>query len=174
MTPDETEPDFIRIRNQEPDSTTGTTGTTGTDTDIPVPERERAPRSRDMRRLQEQLADAYTQVGIIIGIMGGRTGNLAGFILARRADVLSEAWIDLAERDIRVKRAIQSVLQIGGWSGVIAAHASVIMPVAALAGVLPEPVAQKVMLGLAMQDPELFSHLTAQTAPENGHGSAGH
>lgn len=161
--------EFIRVG---PD-TTGTTGTTDNDTDIPSPERERPPRSREMKRMQQQLADAYTQVGIIIGIAGGRTGNLAGFIVARRADMLAESWIDLAERDARVKRAIQNVLQIGGWSGVVAAHASVILPVAAMSGVLPPPVSEKIMMGLAMQDPELFAALTQQAAPptSNGYGT---
>jgi hypothetical protein len=160
--------DFGTIHIDDDDSNaTGTTGATGA-TDTPSPDRDRPPRSREMRRLQEQLADAYTQVGIILGIVGGRTGNVAGFIVARRGDVLAESWIDLAERDIRVKRGIQSILQVGGWSAVVAAHATVVLPIAAMAGVLPEPIAGKVMVGLAMQDPELFAQLSAQMASENG------
>lgn len=148
---------------------THTTGATGGDTDDgPTIERERPPRSRDMRKMEQQLADAYTQVGVIVGIIGGRTGNIAGFVLARRADMLAASWMDLAERDVRVRRAIQNVLQVGGWSGVVAAHAGVLLPVAAVSGVLPEPVSEKIMLGLAMQDPELFAHLTATAAPSNG------
>lgn len=159
--------EFIRVGPE----TTGTTGTTGTD-DIPSPERDRPPRTRDLKRMQQQLADAYTQVGVIIGIVGGRTGNLAGFIMARRADMLAESWIDLAERDPRVRRAINNILQVGGWSGVAAAHASVILPVAAMSGVLPEPVAEKIMLGLAMQDPELFTLLQAHAqSGQNGAGN---
>src|SRR5262245_37001588 len=164
------EDDFIRLGDTD---TTDNTGTTGSDTGTDIPERERPPRTRDMRRLQDQLADAYTQVGVILGIVGGRTGNLAGYIMARRADMLAESWIDLAERDARVRRAIQQVLQIGGWSGVIAAHMGVVLPVLAASGTLPEQVSEKIMLGLMMQDPELFAHLTGQTAPANGHGSPG-
>lgn len=168
MTPDD--PQFVRIPGA-PDHTTGNTGTTGNTSNEPQPERERAPRSRDMRRLEEQLTDAYTQVGVILGIIGGKTGNLAGFIVVRRSEMLAGAWIDLAERDAKVKRAIQSILQAGGWAGVATAHAGILLPIAAMSGVLPEAMAEKIMLGLAVQDPELFAHLTAQaSAMSNGVG----
>jgi hypothetical protein len=140
---------------------TGATGATDTD-DFPGVERERPKRTPELRRMETQLADLYVQAAVILGIATGPTGNMAGTVIASKAGVLAESWIDLAERDPRVRRAIKSILQGGGWAGVIAAHVGVALPIAALVGVLPPPVAQKVFMGLMLTEPDLYAQLQAQ------------
>lgn len=159
-----------------------TTGTTGT-TDDPEDVRDDAPftqptreRTRDLARLEEDLTQLYVNVGVIAGVVGGPGGNLAGTVVASRAPMLAGSWIDLAERDQRVRTAIKRLLQGNAWSGVAFAHIAVALPIAACTGILPEPVAQKVMMGLALQDPELYGVMSAyiqqQQAATNGNGAS--
>lgn len=148
------------------DDDTGATDTTdATDTDTSVDdftEREKPPRTPELRKMERQLADLYAQAAIIAGIATGPTGNMAATVVTAKADVLAGSWIDLAERDQRVRRAIKSVLQSGGWAGVIAAHIGVALPIAAMTGVLPAPVAQKVFMAMAITEPELMASLRQQ------------
>lgn len=137
-------------------------------------EPEPRERTRDLARMERQLTELYANIGTYGGMMTGQKGMLAGGVIAGNAASLAEAWIDLAERDQGVRRAIQRVLESGGWAGVIGAHVVTILPIAALAGVLPANMAQQVFRGLAVANPELYAWLAMQTGntptppPENG------
>jgi hypothetical protein len=159
---------------------------------IPVPDTERTDdtepagsvppfgpepreRTRELRAMETQLAELYAQIGIYGGMLGGQAGNIGGGIVARNSTQLASAWIDLAEKDASVRAAIRRVLQSGGWAGVIGAHVATILPIAAIAGVLPRDFAQRVFMGLAITDPKLYAWIAEQTgnAPtaSNGDGS---
>lgn len=175
--------DAPRIRTvhigDDTDNATGTTEATDTRDDganeYEPFAREDRPRSRELARLEADLAQMYVNVGLVAGVAGGQAGNIAGTVIAQKADTLAGSWIDLAERDPRVRAAIKRLLQGSAWSGVVFAHVGVFLPIAAVTGILPEPVAQKVFLGLAVQDPELFAYLSGvaaqQQAGTNGHGA---
>lgn len=120
-------------------------------------------RTRELAAMERQLTDLYSQVGIYGGMVAGQTGNLAGAVLTRNAPHLASAWIDLAEKDSNVRATIRKILQSGGWAGVLGAHVFTFLPILALAGVLPQPFAQRVFMGLAVSDPELYTWLAAQT-----------
>lgn len=133
------------------------------------PEKER---SRDMRRLEAQLTEVYVTVGTYGGMAAGKRGMLSGTIVAANAGILASSWIDLAERDARVKRALQNIVQSGGWAGVIGAHVVAVLPILAVYGVLPEQMIPMVWMGVAAQNPQLYETLQNQTAAfgMNGNG----
>jgi hypothetical protein len=163
----------VDIGGDEPGAT-GATGATGSGNTL-GPDEPPKERTRDLARMEADLSQLYVNVGVMAGVIGGQTGDLAGTVVARRADLLAGSWIDLAERDQRVRTAIKRLLQGNAWSGVIFAHVAVALPIAAVAGVLPEPIAQKVMIGLMVQDPELYAVISAyvQQQQEAAAGSNG-
>lgn len=144
-----------------------------TDTSFAFTDEDRK-RTPSLRRMEEELAQLYVNAGLIASMFGGNGGNVAGTIIAHKADTLAGSWIDLAEKDQRVKRAIQSILQGGAWSGVIMAHVGVAMPVAAVTGLLPRRIAQQVMVGLMATDPQLAQFLAnTMQAANNGQATPG-
>jgi hypothetical protein len=79
----------------------------------------------------------------------------------KRAGELAEAWVDLAERDPRVKRTLERLLEATGWGGIVAAHVAIIIPVIANRGMLPDGIANGAAAFTLMQNPEvapLFNH----------------
>ena len=122
-------------------------------------------RTRELKRLEDQLTDVYASIGVWGG-MAGQFGHLTGQVVARNSTNLAASWVDLAEKNPGVRRALQNFVQAGGWAGVIGAHVAVALPIAAMAGVLPRDMAQRVFMGLAVMDPELYEYLRGQTQPE--------
>lgn len=164
----------IRLDGDDPPTEgTDTTDTTGADTGTDAPfTAEREPRRPEFRRMETELAQFYSTIGVGAGMFGGNAGNFAGQLVARRSGELASSWIDLAERDIRIKRAIQSLLQGGAWSGVIFAHVGVALPIAAYLGVIPEQMSQMVWVGLAAQDPEFYAWAQQEGARQQAAAAA--
>lgn len=171
--------DFDTIPVPGADTPPGDTdGTDSTGADDPFTA-EPKERTRELAKMEAQLRQLYANVGTYGGMVTGPTGYLAGGIVAANAEDLAASWIDLAERDAGVRRAIQNVLQGGGWAGVIGAHVVTVLPILAVAGVLPQHFAHQVFRGLAAANPSLYLWLAQQTgntptaaAAENGTGGS--
>jgi len=54
--------------------------------------------------------------------VGGEKLKFIGLSVARSADEIAEAWIDLAEDDRRVLKALESLTSFSGWGKVIGVH----------------------------------------------------
>lgn len=52
--------------------------------------------------------------------------KLIGVKLARSAEEIAEAWVDLAEEDARVRAILEQFISFSGWGKVIGVHAMVI------------------------------------------------
>lgn len=132
-------------------------------------ERDDRPRTPTFKKLERQLTDVYVQGGLVLSIAGEDFG---GKLIARRADLLAGSWVDLAENDPKVKRGLDRFLAGSGWSAVIISHAMIALPIAAARGLLPAPIAEKVLMGMLMQDPEFMGpYMQGVATGQNGNGN---
>lgn len=129
-------------------------------------ERKRTP---TVARLESRLHDFYAQFGLGLSMFGD---PFAGTLIAKRSALLAESWADLAEHDAAVRKALERILEAGAWTGVIAAHASTILPILAVRGVFPENIAQKIMAVTLASDPELaVMFMDSPATGVNGNGA---
>lgn len=141
--------------------------------DAPKLESSRPPRGPGMRKLEGQLRELYETLAVIAI---SPFDQLAGTLVHHRAGELAEAWIDLAERDARVKKTLERLLEATGWGGIVAIHAAIIIPVIANRGMLPDGIANGAAAITVMQNPDvapLFNHprwAQQNTANANGNG----
>lgn len=114
--------------------------------------------TRDERKLKEEVAELYTTLGMMVV---APIDGLAGRLVVTNADDLAEQWVKLARTQPSVKRVLKKLVEAGGWSGVILAHAMIAVPVLANRGLLPDQAAVPVATMTMMNDPDsvrLFTH----------------
>jgi hypothetical protein len=146
------------------------------DEDVPqsAPSLESAPKQRGpgMRKLETQLRELYETLAVVVV---APLDQLGGTLMHKRAGELAEAWVDLAERDPRVKRTLERLLEATGWGGIVAAHVAIVIPVIANRGMLPDGIANGAAAFTLMQNPDLaplFNHERwSQNASPNGNGN---
>lgn len=128
-------------------------------------------------KLKEQVADLYATIGMVAIAPIDR---LAGTLLVNQSEELAEQWIKLAETNPAVKRALNKLVEAGGWGGIIMAHGMIVLPVLANRGMFPDQAANAMAMVTVTQHPEvapLFNHPrfseTATPVPNgNGNGSS--
>jgi hypothetical protein len=161
-----------RIKPDEdvPGGANGGGGAGSASTAAPPPP-ESAPKSRGpgMRKLETQLRETYETLAVVAVFP---FDNLAGSLLHAKAGELAASWVDLAERDTRVKRTLERLMEATGWGGVVMAHAAIVIPVIANRGMLPDSVAGGAAMLTIMQHPETQQHFTHERwqQPENVNG----
>jgi hypothetical protein len=125
-----------------------------------------------MRKLETQLRELYETLAVVVV---APLDQLGGTLMHKRAGELAEAWVDLAERDPRVKRTLERLLEATGWGGIVAAHVAIVIPVIANRGMLPDGIANGAAAFTLMQNPDLaplFNHERwSQNASPNGNGN---
>lgn len=125
-----------------------------------------------MAKLREQLTDLYVSIGTMVVTPLDR---LAGTLMIASAPDLAQTWVDLAETNPAVKRALQKMVEAGGWGGVVIAHGMLLMPVLANRGLFPDHVAQGSAMLTVLQYQEsvptigeLFTHERFRQPATNG------
>ena len=94
----------------------------------PQPERAKPKRAPGSRKLEQQIAELYATIGMVAVAPLDR---LAGTLIVKQADELAEQWVTLAETNPTVKKALQRLVEAGGWGGVVMAHGMILIPVLA-------------------------------------------
>lgn len=125
-----------------------------------------------MGKLKEQIAELYVTLGIMVVTPLDRLG---GHLMAANADEIADQWIALAETNPSVKRTLMKLVEVGGWGGVVMAHATILLPVLANRGLFPDQVAQGTAAMTMLAHPEtqpLFTHARFGTGRENGDGGS--
>ncbi len=151
-------------------------GNSGGSASATLPPLSDTPKTRGpgMRKLETQLRETYETLAVI-AVMP--FDQLAGALVHKRAGELAESWIDLAERDSRIKHTLERLMEATGWGGVVATHAAIIIPVLANRGMLPDAVAGGAAAMTLMQFPDLKPYFTHErwntsTTNANGNGNA--
>lgn len=109
--------------------------------DTPPPAPEKRPHTPDERRLAEALSAGYQAMGgalIMVGMRlddGGLVGS--GSETISRADLIADAWIDLARRNPAVKQWLKKVTEVSAVGMVVGAHIACAIPFLASRGILP-------------------------------------
>lgn len=123
-------------------------------------------------KLRGQLTELYVSIGTLVVTPVDR---LAGALMVAQAEDLAQTWVDLADANPAVKKALQRLVEAGGWGGVVIAHGMLLMPVLANRGMFPDQAAGFAMAGTCLMHPEvtdLFTH--PRFHGENGNGAQPH
>lgn len=112
-----------------------------------IPEVEKRSRTSKLKKLEGSVAGLYIMSGGAMSTLpeqvGGARVKLIGLNVAKSADEIAEAWIDLAEDDKRVLKALESLTSFSGWGKVIGVHLMAVgSAVPGLMGAMPQPVEQ--------------------------------
>ena len=94
--------------------------------DTILPEPEKRNRTPKLEKLESAVAGLYIMGGGAISTLpeqvGGTRLKMVGLNIAKSSDEIAEAWIDLAEDDKRVLKALESLTSFSGWGKVIGVH----------------------------------------------------
>lgn len=111
------------------------------------------------RRLHTAVLDTYTAAQMGVHLVDPVS---AAFIGAAK-EQCTDAWLDLAQRDPKVKRLLEKMTSGAGWGGVIMAHMGLFLPIMSKFGFIP---------GGALFDGALMNAAAAEQAdPLHPHGS---
>lgn len=95
-----------------------------------VPDVEKRSRSSKLAKLESAVGGLYIMLGGAMSTVpeqvGGERLKFIGLSVAKSADEIAEAWIDLAEDDRRVLKALESLTSFSGWGKVIGVHLMVV------------------------------------------------
>lgn len=121
--------------------------------------RKRTPaRSTADKKLRDSLAGVYTSVGLAFGgislIRTDPRFEMVGSELVDKSDSLAEAWMKLADGNLRVKNALRAFVETSAVAELVGLHVACFAPFAI--GVIP---------------PTVLAGMRAQTEPtQNGDG----
>jgi hypothetical protein len=111
-----------------------------------IPEVEKRHRTPKLEKLEGAVAGMYIMTGGALSTLPAQfvpvQVKVVGINLARSCDEIAEAWIDLAEDDRRVLKALESLTSFSGWGKIAGVHLMAIgTAVPAVAAAMPSPVA---------------------------------
>jgi hypothetical protein len=96
-------------------------------------------------RLRDDIAQFYGTLGMAavgIGIATGDAGiNGTGQAIVMRADTIADAWVELAQKNLKVKKALEQITGATSMGGIIGVHVMVLIPFLADRGMVPPLVA---------------------------------
>lgn len=97
------------------------------------------------KKLGAELASAYQGIGLaVIGIGISREDNGVrdtGVSMVNHAEQAAEAWLDLADQNPAVKRALKKFTEASAIGSLVVVHLSMAAPLLADRGVIPAPLA---------------------------------
>lgn len=79
----------------------------------------------EIDRIRQGMTELYVTVGLGLSFVD----QFDGFTVGQNASTLAESWCKLAEQDPKVRKALMRLLTGTSWSGVIAAHVMVAVPI---------------------------------------------
>lgn len=97
------------------------------------PKRGRPPKPK----LDKQLTELFTLIGVGVTAVNEYDGR----IIIKRSPKLAQSLNELAKENDAVREALESLLTVSVWSGVIAAAASIAVPIAANHKLMPHQAA---------------------------------
>ena len=104
----------------------------------PTPKR----RTPTDRKLAAELTSTYQGIGLAvsgIGVARSDTGLMGtGAAMVNNAEHASEAWLDLADQNPRVKAALVKFTEASAIGSLVAVHLSMAVPLLASRGVIPD------------------------------------
>lgn len=111
-----------------PTSAPGASATSPTD-----PEVEPVKLTPAFKRLREGVLQIYTGAEMAAKFLDPEVSDM----ISKAKDDCADAWIDLAQRDTGVKNMLTKLTTGAGWSGVVMAHMTLVIPILAKRGWVP-------------------------------------
>ncbi len=134
--------------------------------------RGRPPGRKDLPLIEETIGQYVTLIGVGLGSLPNPKFQADGIVIVQQSEAFSHAWCELAKTDTRVYNALRKLCVGGAWGGVVIASASIVMPIAANHGFVPEIVGN--LFAAATEDTRSEDELIAAYSDygkDNGNGS---
>lgn len=112
----------------------------------PDSDREAAPptpkrRSPADTKLQTSIAEMYQVLGLAVNGLGGAAQDDGmqgtGVALVMQSEGIASAWMDLAEKNPKVKKILQNLTEVSAVGAVVGIHVTCAMPFLQSRGILP-------------------------------------
>lgn len=93
------------------------------------------------RKLSASIAEMYIMLGMVVGGLGDVKQDVGlattGQALAINSEAIAETWMDLAERNAKVKATLKSLTEVSAVGALVGIHVTCAMPLLASRGVVP-------------------------------------
>lgn len=135
------------------------------------------PRARrgDAKQLRDNLERFYATVGggvATAGVLRGDVGLVAsGTNIGTKAAETADAWLELADTNPRIKRFLEAFMEGSAIANLVAAHLSMIVPIVASQGLVPEQVGVMFLSDEAKQTANQFAAAQAAAAAATNGGA---
>lgn len=101
--------------------------------------------------LRQQLADAYTLIGVAVSPVFA----LPGLVIVKQADACADAWIAAAEVNPTIRKNLERLMTVTVYGAILAAHYPIVVAFGVQAGSIPldSPVTQPIRqeIGIVME-----------------------
>lgn len=142
---------------------------------VPPVDPPRSTRRGDSRKLKEALERFYATIGGGVATAGMFTGNIgmvaSGTNIATRSDEVSEAWMELADTNPKVKKFLESFMEGSSVANLVAAHLSMVVPLIAAQGIVPAQMGEFFLSEEAKKTAMAFQAQAQATAAAGANGN---
>ena len=118
-----------------------------------IPPRKKSTTRND--RLRDDLSQMYSMFGIGVAGLGAGIGDNGiagvGMAMLSTADDAADAWMELAERNPKVRERLEQLTSASALGGIIAVHFTMLTPLLVDRKVFPSAMAAG--LGVDVKDP---------------------
>lgn len=115
------------------------------------PKRRRRGAQPSISKIGDELDSTIGAIGVAVMMTGD---EYCGTIILERGQVLTGALVTLAKQNPRVKKLLSAMVKTSTWTGVTMASLSILLPVAAHHGLIPEAAAAIFLKGHMAAHPE--------------------
>jgi hypothetical protein len=131
---------------------------------------EEGKRPKWARDLKEELEGNYQMIGTVLGF-AAKTGmqQAAAVNFVESAGAAADSWVDVAEKNPKIKAALLKFTSGTAFAQVISIHFAMLTPVLAGYGVVPESAGAMILMA-SMSDEQKAAMAAAQAA-QNGHNN---
>lgn len=113
--------------------------TSSKDKDSTTPPKAK-PTTKDAK-LQESITDLYAQGGLILAGVGMAREDVGiqsvGIGMANGSQAIGEAWMDLADKNPKVKAALVKFTEVSSVGVLVSLHVAIVLPFMADRGMIP-------------------------------------
>lgn len=121
-------------------------------------------------KIKDELDSTFAAIGVAVMMTGD---DYCGNVILERGAALSDSLVVLSKQNPRVRKALGAMVKTTTWTGVTMAALSIIFPVAAHHGLIPEAAAAIFLKGEPQQPGERIV-VESDNGDDTGDGSKTH
>lgn len=122
----------------------------------PAPEPRGPGKPSNKAKLAESVTEGYVTLAVMVSAVPHPAAQAVGLSIGRQAGELGQAWAELADKNPKVKAALESLGRTSAVAMVVAAHVPIVVTALAVTGSLPPELAA--VMGVPLVPPPEPEH----------------